>query len=273
MISDLCFYLSPYTTTTTTSEKKIRVRCRSITNEDPRQQEGCSSSAVATMSEKVEGELFRTRESLESYADLASLDARLQALALITFNRRLVAKKKEASIQNKRQRTEQLVQVLGGIGRFRQIQTLLQEIRDEQQNFVTTRILGGGGGGGGCVGCCCGSGSGSSGSTLSVSSTPGVVLDIEDGNVVEATSPSPVVCPLPSNNNSNNQGISFVSPFSGSTTMPDVIKDLYFGSQQLRNAFEMTPIERLHQVDWKSLIAQNQALLRTFREWNGELVL
>lgn len=193
---------------------------------DPNRQQGCTPKAVASMSLKVEAQLFDARDSLEAYADLATLDARLQSLALVGLNRRLV---QQCRLKSKRQRTAQLVQILGGIGRYRQIQTLLQDIRNEQQNLLSNRVLGK------CRGCCGGSSGNDDACSIQQQQQP--LLCFKDND------------------------------------MPTPVRDLYFGSQQLANAFEKTPIERLHQVDWKLLIAQNQTILRNFRQWNGEVVL
>ncbi len=182
------------------SERKIKAKCISLSSFDPRQ-EGCNPSMVESMSKRVEGQLFETRASLESYVDLSTLDARLQALALV----KKIQSDHDSDV-DPRQRTEYLVQILGGIGRYRQIQKVLKDIRDEQQNFETI--------GGGAVG----------------------------GRVM-------------------------------TEGMPDAVRDLFVESGPLQHAFEKAPMELLGQLDWTFLIARTQAILRTYREWNGDVLL
>jgi hypothetical protein len=244
----LLLFLLRKHTQTHNSEKRTRARCSSISCDDLRQ-EGCSSSSVASLiSHHVEGQLFRTRESLPAYADLATLDARLQILAFSSLHRR---QSRNDTAGRKRKRTKTLVSKLGGIGRYRQIQTLLREIRDEQQNFMRNRILGGG-----CGGCCGGR----------AASSP--TKSTEDDDTQTAIG---FVCPLPNSSATTTRLVSLVD--DDNDDMPDHVKELYFESQQLLNAFEKMPMEQLAQVDFKSLIARNRAILRNFREWNGELVL
>lgn len=55
------------------------------------------------------------------------------------------------------------------------------------------------------------------------------------------------------------------------TTLPDPVKALYLETQELQFAFERVPMELLGTMDWTLMIARTQAVLRAFREWNGDV--
>jgi hypothetical protein len=51
--------------------------------------------------------------------------------------------------------------------------------------------------------------------------------------------------------------------------MPTPVRDLYFGTLPLLNAFEKSPTETLDKLNWNTLLAKGEAILHAYREWAG----
>ena len=230
---------------------------------------------VESMSRRVEGQLYEMRESLESYIDLSTLDARLQALALVKhreqeevlqdalrrpssssttlfLHSRTAARTSTSApimitdhgVRNAtttRTRTEQLVHVLGGIGRYRQIQKILQEIRDEQENLLHVR-----------------------GQPTQHPSGDSSLSTAATGASTTSSSRS---------NSSGSSRMRRIMEITHDEATPDPVRDLFVETQELQRAFEKTPMELLGAIDWTLLIARTQTILRTFREWNGDVTV
>lgn len=228
------------------------------------------------MSLRVESQLYHGRDSLESYANLATLDDRLQSLAMLGLHRRHIRQYKG---QQQQERTETLARCVGGIGKYRQIQKLLQEICNERQNILMNRIMGDtttvGNKDIGMVS----SSSDNDGTEhqygyRSAGTETELSLMEETETIAAEEEDLLSLCPCTdtSTNGSNKQKSSLHE--LQDQNMPKPVYDLFFGcTHQLAHAFDKTPKERLHLVDWKLLITRNQTVLRNFREWNGDVVL
>jgi hypothetical protein len=61
-------------------------------------------------------------------------------------------------------------------------------------------------------------------------------------------------------------------PMSFHKSMPSSVRDSYFETTTLLNAFEKIPSHRLDKIDWKGFLDCCEIILQTYQEWMHSIV-